>query len=172
MFDAVGLTVSRLARIRFGPVALPRGLVRGRWVELGPVDVAELLRLTRAAGGEAEAGVDREDDVAAAAALVAVAVSVRWPTAAVIAVLLTVAAVVLARSAPMPTALAGLAAAAYLVLRHNEGRATPPTAVAAVAFALTATAVVALPTDIPWLPLAAPVALLAGYVVTLRPFSR
>lgn len=28
---------------------------------------------------------------------------------------------------------------------------------------------VALPTDIPWLPLAAPVALLAGYVLTLRP---
>lgn len=64
MFDAVGLTVSRLARIRFGPVALPRGLTRGRWVELGPVDVAELLRLTRAAGGEAEAGVDRDGDEA------------------------------------------------------------------------------------------------------------
>ncbi len=107
--------------------------------------------------------------VAAAAALVAVAASVRWPAAAVIAVLLTVAAVVLAPSAPMPTALAGLAAAAYLVLRHNDGRATPPTMVAAVAFALTATAVVALPTDIPWLPLAAPVALLTGYVLTLRP---
>ena len=107
--------------------------------------------------------------VAAAAALVAVAASVRWPAAAVIAVLLTVAAVVLAPSAPMSTALAGLAAAAYLVLRHNDGRATPPTMVAAVAFALTATAVVALPTDIPWLPLAAPVALLAGYVLTLRP---
>lgn len=107
--------------------------------------------------------------VAAAAALVAVAASARWPAAAVIAVLLTVAAVVLAPSAPMSTALAGLAAAAYLVLRHNDGRATPPTMVAAVAFALTATAVVALPTDIPWLPLAAPVALLAGYVLTLRP---
>ena len=33
----------------------------------------------------------------------------------------------------MSTALAGLAAAAYLVLRHNGGRATPPTMVAAVA---------------------------------------
>jgi 23S rRNA pseudouridine2605 synthase len=50
MLEAVGLTVSRLARIRFGPVALPRGLVRGRWVELAPVDLAELLRLMRAAG--------------------------------------------------------------------------------------------------------------------------
>ncbi|KUI24281.1 hypothetical protein AU196_20520 [Mycobacterium sp. IS-1742] len=110
--------------------------------------------------------------VAAVAALVAVAASVRWPVAAVGAVLLTVSAVVLAPSAPMSTALAGLAAAAYLVLRHNDGRATPPTMVAAVGFALTATAVVALPAYIPWLPLAAPVALLAGYVLTLRPYHR
>ncbi|MBB2769762.1 hypothetical protein [Mycolicibacterium monacense] len=113
--------------------------------------------------------------VTAVAALVAVTVSVWWRPAAVVAVVLTVSAVVLAPSAPMSTALAGLAAAAYLVLRHNdrhgEARATPPTMVAAVAFALTATAVVALPVDIPWLPLAAPVALLVGYVLTLRPFS-
>ncbi|MCM5569726.1 rRNA pseudouridine synthase [Burkholderiaceae bacterium FT117] len=62
MFDAVGLTVSRLARIRFGPVALPRGLARGRWVELAPVDVAELLRLIRAAGGETDAEAERDED--------------------------------------------------------------------------------------------------------------
>jgi hypothetical protein len=110
--------------------------------------------------------------VAAVAALTAVAVSVVWRPAAVVAVLLTVSAVVLAPSAPMSTAVAGLAAAAYLVLRHNDGRATPATMVAAVAFALTATAVVALPAHIPWVPLAAPVALLAGYVLTLRPFIR
>jgi hypothetical protein len=110
--------------------------------------------------------------VAAVAALAAVTASVWWRPAAVVAVLLTVSAVVLAPSAPMSTAVAGLAAAAYLVLRHNDGRATPPTMVAAVAFALTGTAVVALPMHIPWLPLAAPVALLAGYVLTLRPFHR
>lgn len=109
--------------------------------------------------------------VIAMAALVAVTVSVWWWPAAVVAVVLTVSVVALASSAPMSTALAGLAAAAYLVLRHNDGRATPPTMVAAVAFALTATAVVALPMDIPWLPLAAPVALLVCYVLTLRPFS-
>lgn len=109
--------------------------------------------------------------VTAVAALAAVTASVWWRPAAAAAVVLTVSAVVLAPSAPMSTALAGLAAAAYLVLRHNDGRATPSTMVAAVAFALTATAVVALPVDIPWLPLAAPVALLVGYVLTLRPFS-
>lgn len=107
----------------------------------------------------------------AVAALAAVTVSVWWRPAAVVAVVLTVSAVVLAPSAPMSTALAGLAAAAYLVLRHNDGRATPATTVAAVAFALTATAVVALPVNIPWVPLAAPVALLVGYVLALWPFS-
>lgn len=109
--------------------------------------------------------------VTAVSALAAVTLSVSWRPAAVVAVVLTLSAVVLAPSAPMSTALAGLAAAAYLVLRHNDGRATPPTMVAAVAFALTATAVVALPVGIPWLPLAAPVALLVGYVLALRPFS-
>lgn len=62
MFDAVGLTVSRLARLRFGPVALPRGLARGRWVELGAADVAELLRLIREAGGEGAATARDPDD--------------------------------------------------------------------------------------------------------------
>jgi 23S rRNA pseudouridine2605 synthase len=36
IFDAVGLTVSRLIRIRFGAIQLPRGLARGRYYELAP----------------------------------------------------------------------------------------------------------------------------------------
>ena len=50
MFDAVGLTVSRLVRIRFGPVALPRELPRGRWVELSPAEVATLSQAVRRVG--------------------------------------------------------------------------------------------------------------------------
>jgi 23S rRNA pseudouridine2605 synthase len=47
MFEAVGHAVSRLIRIRYGAVVLPRGLRRGAWVELDSRDVA---RLTEAAG--------------------------------------------------------------------------------------------------------------------------
>jgi len=36
MFDVVGLQVSRLIRIRFGAIALPRSLPRGRFLELAP----------------------------------------------------------------------------------------------------------------------------------------
>jgi len=36
MFEAVGLQVSRLIRIRFGSIALPRSLARGRFLELTP----------------------------------------------------------------------------------------------------------------------------------------
>ena len=45
LFDAVGLTVSRLIRIRYGCVVLPRGLKRGVWVDLGPEDVRAIRRL-------------------------------------------------------------------------------------------------------------------------------
>ena len=42
LFDAVGLTVSRLIRIRYGCVVLPRGLKRGVWVDLGPDDGSDV----------------------------------------------------------------------------------------------------------------------------------
>ncbi len=49
IFDAVGLTVSRLVRIRFGPIALPRNLSRGRWVELTAPEVAALNQAVKRA---------------------------------------------------------------------------------------------------------------------------
>ena len=42
LFEAVGHAVSRLIRIRYGSVVLPRGLRRGTWVELSPRDVKQL----------------------------------------------------------------------------------------------------------------------------------
>ncbi|MEW6705603.1 MAG: pseudouridine synthase, partial [Pseudomonadota bacterium] len=50
LFEAVGLTVSRLIRVRYGTVVLPRGLKRGVWVELDENDVRSIKRL--AGGGE------------------------------------------------------------------------------------------------------------------------
>ncbi|WDU52912.1 pseudouridine synthase [Taylorella equigenitalis] len=43
MFEALGLTVSRLIRSRFGDVHLPRNLKRGRWEELDPSQVLGLM---------------------------------------------------------------------------------------------------------------------------------
>lgn len=43
MFEAVGLTVSRLIRTRYGQFLLPRGLKRGRWQELEASDVRALM---------------------------------------------------------------------------------------------------------------------------------
>lgn len=42
MFEASGVVVSRLTRVRFGPVTLPPRLPRGRWMELDPALVARL----------------------------------------------------------------------------------------------------------------------------------
>ena len=49
LFDKVGLGVSRLIRIRYGCVVLPRGLRRGLFVDLNEAEVREVRRL--AAGG-------------------------------------------------------------------------------------------------------------------------
>jgi 23S rRNA pseudouridine2605 synthase len=43
LFEAVGLTVSRLIRTRFGPLALPPQLKRGQWVELDSGTISALL---------------------------------------------------------------------------------------------------------------------------------
>jgi 23S rRNA pseudouridine2605 synthase len=45
LFDCVGLTVSRLIRIRYGTVVLPLGLKRGVWVDLEEGDVRAIRRL-------------------------------------------------------------------------------------------------------------------------------
>ncbi|MEP7042124.1 MAG: pseudouridine synthase [Dokdonella sp.] len=42
MWESQGLMVSRLKRIRYGSVELPRGLLRGRYAELDPGQVTEL----------------------------------------------------------------------------------------------------------------------------------
>ncbi|PLC55455.1 23S rRNA pseudouridylate synthase B [Pollutimonas nitritireducens] len=53
MFEAAGVTVSRLIRTRFGEVVLPRNLRRGRWEELDASIVTALML---------QLGLLREDD--------------------------------------------------------------------------------------------------------------
>lgn len=43
LFDALGLRVSRLMRVRFGSLTLPRGLKRGQYLELRRREVEQLL---------------------------------------------------------------------------------------------------------------------------------
>jgi len=52
MMEAVGHAVSRLIRIRYGAMLLPRGLKRGAWMEL---DDADIRALTQAATGRSGA---------------------------------------------------------------------------------------------------------------------
>lgn len=46
LFEAVSCRVSRLRRIRFGPVELPRELAPGRWLELKPAEVRALAEFS------------------------------------------------------------------------------------------------------------------------------
>ena len=46
MFEAIGLTVSRLIRTRYGALTLPRTLKRGRWEEMDEHSVRDLLNLS------------------------------------------------------------------------------------------------------------------------------
>lgn len=45
MFEAIGLTVSRLMRVRFGPINLPPRIKRGQWLELDEKETRRLLSL-------------------------------------------------------------------------------------------------------------------------------
>lgn len=57
MLEAVGHAVSRLIRIRYGAMVLPRGLKRGAWMEL---DDADIRALVNAAGGVRDEGGPRD----------------------------------------------------------------------------------------------------------------
>lgn len=56
MFEAVGVTVSRLIRTRFGPITLPRMLARGQSRPVTPDELKELLQGAPAPAPDAGAG--------------------------------------------------------------------------------------------------------------------
>lgn len=110
----------------------------------------------------------------AAVAAVGVAMAVR--PAATVAVLGSVLTILLAEPPYELVGLSGLCAAAYLVCRHAAG--TPgavvmvswPTVVGAVGFAGAGAVAMLFPLQLPWVPLAAPLLVLATYVLAARPF--
>ncbi|HRY89285.1 MAG TPA: pseudouridine synthase, partial [Rubrivivax sp.] len=68
LFEAVGHAVSRLIRVRYGCVVLPRGLRRGVWVDLDDADVQALRQIARPPrqpgpqGGDGDAARGRRRD--------------------------------------------------------------------------------------------------------------
>jgi hypothetical protein len=113
---------------------------------------------------------------AGAAAVLAIGAGIAFRPVATLAVLLSVITIVLAGTPPLPAALSGLCAAAYLVCRHAVGPrpvtvlGSWPTIAAALGFTFAGLVATSFPVQVPWLPLVAPVAVLAIYVVATRPF--
>jgi hypothetical protein len=114
--------------------------------------------------------------VAGLVAAIAVGVGTVSRPAATLAVLLAVLAIAVSNPSPVLAASSGLCAAAYLVSRHAAS--TPsgvvigswPTTIAAVGFTFAGLVATSFPLQVPWLPLVAPVAVLAIYVLATRPF--
>lgn len=126
--------------------------------------------------GLAAAGSHGPALVAGILAAAAVGVGVALRPAATVAVLLAAATVAVSDPPLVLAAWSGLCAAAYLVCRHAVG--TPagvviwswPTAVAAVGFTCAGLVATSFPLQLPWLPVAAPLGVLAIYVLATRPF--
>jgi hypothetical protein len=126
----------------------------------------------------AAAGIQTTGSASVVAMLAAVAVlaGIRFRVAATLAVLLAAAALVLTDAAPLVAGLAGLSAACYLVERHAAvGRAalmgaSSPTTVAALGFTLVGVVAASFPFELPWVPLLAPPAVFAIYVLATRRF--
>jgi hypothetical protein len=115
--------------------------------------------------------------IAAASAVVAVVAGTVFRPVATLAVLLTVVVIVLSDPAVTLAAVSGLSAAVYLALRHAGSGAgldavSGATMVGAVGFTFAGLVATAFPLQLAWLPLLAPPAVFAVYLLATRPFLR
>jgi hypothetical protein len=115
--------------------------------------------------------------VVAVSALVAVAAAIPLRPMATLAVLLTVLVIAMTGPSAVVAAVAGLSAAVYLMLRHAASGAgldsvSVATLVSALGFTLAGLVATAFPLQLPWLPLLAPLAVFAIYLLATRPFLR
>lgn len=123
-----------------------------------------------AAAGSGASGIAAAGALLAAATVLA---GIWWRPAATAAVLLAVAVIGYADPPTVPVAIAGLAAAGYLLLRHAADIAAPvtgPSLLGAAGFSVVGVVAASFPLQLPWLPLVAAPAALGCYVLALRPF--
>lgn len=109
------------------------------------------------------------------AALVVVALAVLLRPLATLAVLLTVLVIAATGPTAVVAAVAGLSAAVYLILRHAASgvgldSVSAASLVSALGFTLAGLVATAFPLQLPWLPLLAPLAVFAIYLLATRPF--
>lgn len=104
----------------------------------------------------------------AASAGVAVLVGAVIRPVATVAVLLAATGLVFSGASPLCAVLAGLSAAGYLILRYTVP--TTASVVGAIGFAGVGLIAAVLPFQVAWLPVVAPLAVFAIYVLVTRPY--
>lgn len=111
--------------------------------------------------------------VAAIVAAVAVVASAGFAPLATVAVVAAVAALALSDAAPIPSAVAGLSATCYLAVRHGgRGEAvTLPTMIAVSGASAVGVLATSVPVELPWVPLAAPFAVLGAFAIAVHGLS-
>ncbi|OBK14337.1 hypothetical protein [Mycobacterium asiaticum] len=108
-----------------------------------------------------------------AAAILAVGLGTIYRPASTVAVSLTAMTLLFSDASHVLAAVSGLSAAGYLAYRYamaGENAWNGPTTVAAVGFTFAGLVATSFPLQVPWLPLIAPLAVLAIYVLATRPF--
>ncbi len=111
--------------------------------------------------------------IAALAAVGAVLAGLWWRAVSTAAVLFAVVAIGLADPPTVSAAVAGLAAVAYLLLRHaGEGTATvtAPALLGAAGFSIVGVLAAGFPWQLPWTSVAAAPAALGCYLLALRSY--
>jgi len=114
--------------------------------------------------------------VLAAVAVAALLAGLVIRLAATLAVVAVVGALALSEPSPVVAAIAGLAATAYLVVRHADGTdaacaLTVPTVLAALGLSAVTVLGATVPFALPWVPLVAPLAVVAAYVIVLDRYA-
>jgi hypothetical protein len=107
----------------------------------------------------------------AGVAAIAVGVGMVIRPIATLAVLLSVLTLTMSDPSPLLAAGSGLCATGYLIFRYGSAViGSRATLVGAVGFTFAGLVATSFPLQVPWLPLAAPLVILAIYVLATRPF--